>query len=183
MVQGHKISEAETKEKFQWLSLKKLIQVSSNIGAAKVALKLGADHYYSTLKAFGFGSKTDTGFPGEISGRIPELKKWQPLSLANIGFGQGVLVTPMQMTRAYATFLNGGWLVQPTLIKSDSAKKPDAPKRILTQKVADSVLEALATVTQEGGTGIKASLPGYRVAGKTGTAQMVDPNTGGYSRS
>jgi len=183
MVQGHKISEAEVKEKFEWLSLKKIIQVSSNVGAAKVALKLGADHYLSDLKSFGFGAKTNTGFPGEISGRIPPRKAWQPLSLANIGFGQGVLVTPMQMTRAYAAFLNGGWLVQPTLIKHDGANQGEAPKRIILQKVADSVLEALATVTQEGGTGIKAGLDGYRVAGKTGTAQMVDPNSGKYSKS
>jgi cell division protein FtsI (penicillin-binding protein 3) len=183
-VQGKKIGEAEAHEKFDWISLRKVIQVSSNIGAAKLALKLGADHYYNTLKAFGFGGRTDIGFPGEIPGRVPSRKSWQPLTVANVGFGQGVLVTPMQMTRAYATFLNGGWLVQPTLLKTDvPGMKPQAPRRILNEKVAADVVEALSSVTQDGGTGLKANLGGYRVAGKTGTAQVVDPVTHAYSRS
>lgn len=181
-VQGKRISEAEAHEKFKWISLKKVIQVSSNVGAAKIALKLGADNYLNTLKSFGFGAKSGTGFPGEISGRIPPRKSWQPLTLANVGFGQGILVTPIQMLRAYSTFLNGGWLVQPTLLKLP-APTVEPPKRIISQKVADQVLEALESVTQEGGTGGKAVLPGYRVAGKTGTAQKVDPGTGHYSRS
>lgn len=183
VVQGKKISEAEAHEKFKWISLKKMIQVSSNVGAAKLALKLGADRYSNTLKSFGFAAKTGTGFPGEIAGKVPARKTWTPLALANFGFGQGILVTPIQMTRAYAAFLNGGWLVQPSLIKSvpDIAQEP--PKRILQQKAADQVLEALRAVTEEGGTGTKAALPGYTVAGKTGTAQKVDPQTGGYSRS
>jgi cell division protein FtsI (penicillin-binding protein 3) len=183
-VQGKKISEAEAHEKFKWLSLKKIIQVSSNIGAAKLALKLGSDNYFNTLKSFGFGAKTETGFPGEISGILPPRKAWQPLSLANFGFGQGLLVTPMQMLRSYAVFLNGGWLVQPTLLKNQGVPvSAEPPRRILAKKTADQVLEALATVTMEGGTGGKANLPGYKVAGKTGTAQKVEPLTGGYSRS
>ncbi|MCM2277643.1 MAG: transpeptidase family protein [Oligoflexia bacterium] len=193
IVQGKRISEAEAHEKFKWISLKKMIQVSSNVGAAKLALKLGADRYYATLQSFGFGAKTNTGFPGEISGKVPPRKSWQPLSLANIGFGHGLLVTPIQMVRAYAAFLNGGWLVQPSLIKAPQGSVspgaqaagpvPEKPRRILPEKVARQVVEALESVTQEGGTGLKAVLPGYRVAGKTGTAQKVDPATGGYSRA
>lgn len=183
-VQGKKISEAEAHEKFKWINLKKMIQVSSNVGAAKLALKLGADAYSASLRMFGFGSKTGIGFPGEISGRVPQRKAWQPLTLANIGFGQGILVTPLQMLRSYAVFLNGGWLVQPTLLKSPTTIfEGELPKRILSQKVSDQVLEALQAVTAEGGTGGKATLMGYQVAGKTGTAQKVDPATGGYSRS
>jgi cell division protein FtsI (penicillin-binding protein 3) len=181
VVQGHKIHESEAKEKFEWLTFRKMLQVSSNVGAAKIALKLGAEKYFNTLKSFGFSSKTGTGFPGEISGRMPPLKSWQPLSTANIGFGQGILVTPMQMTRAYATFLNGGWLVQPTLIKDDT--RTDPPKRVLTQAVADEVVDSLQSVTEDGGTGLKARLPGYQVAGKTGTAQELDPRTGTYSHA
>ena len=109
-LQGHRISEAEAREKFEWVSLKKMIQVSSNIAAAKFALKLGADRYLKTLRSFALGSRTGLGFPGEISGKVPARKEWGPLTLANIGFGQGVLVTPLQMTRAYAAFLNGGLL-------------------------------------------------------------------------
>lgn len=184
-VQGHKISEAEAHEKFGWIDFKKMLKVSSNVGAAKVALKLGADHYLKTIKALGFGTKSGLGFPGEISGKIPARKDWSPLGLANIGFGQGVLVTPIQMTRAYAAILNGGFLVQPTLIKNSgllATEMPQIPVRVFSQKVSQDLIEALQEVTTEGGTGTKAALPGYKVAGKTGTAQMVNPDTGKYSR-
>jgi cell division protein FtsI (penicillin-binding protein 3) len=191
-VSGHRITEAEAHEKFEWISMKKMIQVSSNVAAAKIALKLGADKYLKTLQTFGFGEKSGMGFPGEISGKIPPKREWRPLTLANVGFGQGILVTPLQMIRAYAAFLNGGFLVRPTLLKKtefsdksihSGAKEKDLlPIRILTQKASQDVVEALSTVTEEGGTGKKAGLPGYQVAGKTGTSQMVDPNTGRYSR-
>ncbi|MDR3605986.1 MAG: penicillin-binding protein [Oligoflexia bacterium] len=186
-LQGRTISEAEAHEKFEWLSLKKIITVSSNVGAAKLALKVGPDAYLNMLKAYGFGSKTGIDFPGEISGRVPPRKSWQPLTTANIGFGQGVLVTPIQMLRAYATFANGGWLVQPTLIKTPEKpeKERAAPKRVISAQVAAQVTEALESVTHKelDGTGQKAVLPGFRVAGKTGTAQKVDPLNGHYSRT
>ncbi|OFZ78727.1 MAG: hypothetical protein A2583_08260 [Bdellovibrionales bacterium RIFOXYD1_FULL_53_11] len=180
VVQGKRISEAESHEKFEWLNLKRLIQVSSNIGAAKLALRLGADRFAAGLKYFGFGSKINIGFPGEISGVVPPRRAWQPLTLANIGFGQGVLVTPVQMIRAYAAFANGGWLVQPRLAMSQSG---GPPRRVLSQRVTDEVVEALKTTTEKGGTGTKAAIEGYRVAGKTGTAQTVDPATGRYSNA
>jgi cell division protein FtsI (penicillin-binding protein 3) len=183
VVQKHKISEAEAREKFEWVNLKKMLKVSSNIAAAKVALKLGVEKYLRTLHLFGFGSKTGLGFPGEISGRIPKKKDWQPLTLANVGFGQGILVTPLQMVRAYGAILNGGLLVQPSLLKSSGlVAAAEPPVRIFSQRVSDEMIDALEGVTQEGGTGVKAALPGFRVAGKTGTAQMVDPETGTYSR-
>jgi len=186
-VQGKKISEAEAYEKFEWITLKKMIQVSSNVASAKLALKLGADSYSKLLQQSGFGAKTGVGFPGEISGKLPPRKSWQPLTLANIGFGQGLLVTPLQMVRAYASFLNGGWLVQPTLILEGDSSKPlsrEAPRRIFSQTVAEQVQEALsAVVSSEEGTGSKARLSGYEVAGKTGTAQTVDPITRRYSKS
>ena len=185
VLQKHRISEAEAHEKFEWVSLKKMIQVSSNVAAAKVALKLGADHYMRTLQLFGLGAKTGVGFPGEISGKIPPRKQWQPLTLANIGFGQGILVTPLQMIRAYAAIANGGWLVTPHLIQSPdlAPEGVDAPVRIFSQRVSEEAIEALQAVTETGGTGVKATSPGLRVAGKTGTAQMVDPQNGHYSRS
>lgn len=185
VVQGKKISEAEAHEKFEWITLKKMIQVSSNVGSAKLALKIGADTYSRTLEQMGFGTRTGIGFPGEISGRVPARKSWQPLTLANIGFGQGILVTPLQMLRAYAAFLNGGWLVQPSILREQpgAEAKREAPRRLFSQAVAEQVQEALSAVTSEGGTGLKARLEGYDVAGKTGTAQTVDPTTGKYSRS
>lgn len=184
VVQGKRISEAESHEKFEWISLKRMIQVSSNVGAAKLALKVGADSYLQTLRSFGFGERTGSGFPGEISGRIPDRSQWQPLTLANIGFGQGILVTPMQVARAYAAFANGGLLVKPRLLKP-KAGLAAAPQlqRVMSPKVAEAALEALKSVTGPEGTGIKAGLDGYVVAGKTGTAQVVDPASARYSRT
>lgn len=196
MVQNHRISEAMATEKFEWVSLRKMLQVSSNVAAAKVALRLGADRYLRMLRIFGFGLKTGSGFPGEISGKILPRKEWQPLALANIGFGQGILVTPLQMTRAYAALINGGWLVKPTFLhraapnplqqsKKTSGAPPSAfnePIRIISPRVSKELVSALEGVVQEGGTGVQAALPGYRVAGKTGTAQMIDAGTGHYSR-
>lgn len=212
-VQGRRIHEAEAHEKYGFLSLSKMIAVSSNVGAAKFALKHGSDNYFNSLKAFGFGARTGSGFPGEISGQLPPRKSWQPITLANIGFGQGILVTPMQMARAYAVIVNGGWLVQPKLIqdvrvtrvvppedpiggwgfftaanaepqnKPQPAVKPEPPRRVISEKSAAQMLEILEGPMLEGGTGIKANLNGYKVAGKTGTAQKVDPVTRTYSRS
>jgi len=182
-IQGKRISEAEAHEKFEWVSLKKMIQVSSNVAAAKLALKVGADNYLKSLQSLGYGLKTGVGFPGEISGIVPPLKVWKPLTLANIGFGQGILVTPIQMVRAYAAFLNGGWLIDPVLVLAETDAKRPAPRRVLTPTVAEGVLSALSAVTENGGTGTKAVLDGYSVAGKTGTAQTIDPLTGRYSRS
>ena len=181
-VQGKRISEAEAHEKFEWLSLREILKVSSNVGAAKVALKLGPDRYLEALKAFGIGSRSELGFPGEIAGYVPPRKAWSQLTTANVGFGQGLLVTPLQMLRAYAVFINGGWLVQPSLIKSEGPRKV-APRRAISARVAEQVVQAMEGVTTPGGTAVKAALPGYRVAGKTGTAQVVDPVTHLYSRS
>ncbi|MBL7714913.1 MAG: hypothetical protein JNL01_05555 [Bdellovibrionales bacterium] len=187
-VQGKKISEAESHEKFGNISLKRMLQVSSNVGAAKLALKLGAEKIDQLFKAFELGSRTGLGFPGEIAGRIPERdrahqKDWQQLALANFGFGQGILITPIQMLRAYAAIANGGLLVRPRLVKSLSKDLHAGPKRILDQSTAAQVQEALLSVTQTGGTGVKAVYPGIQVAGKTGTAQTVDPATKRYSRT
>ncbi len=176
---GRTISEAETHETFEWLSLKEMVRVSSNIGAAKLALRLGADRYGRGLTKLGFGTKTQLGFPGESSGRVPPRKAWTPLTLANIGFGQGILVTPIQLVRAYAAIVNGGWLVRPILIHSETSP----PHRIFNSQVADKTLESLEAVVGPGGTGVHAAIDGFRVAGKTGTAQKVDPTTGRYSQS
>ena len=202
VVQGHRISEAEADEKFEWIPLSKMIQVSSNVVAAKLALKLGADKLNGIIRSFGFGQKSGLGFPGEISGIIPSKKDWKPINVANIGFGHGVLVTPIQMLRAYAAFANGGHLVQPRIIRqitrgdsngrapdesyessSSDASLPLTAQRILSDQTVREAVDAMALVTEEGGTGIKAHLEGYRVAGKTGTAQVVDPKTGRYSRA
>ena len=163
-----------------------MIQVSSNVVAAKLAIKLGQEKFMAGLKNFGFGSRTGIEFPGELGGWLPSTKKaWQPLTLATVGFGQGIMVTPMQMIRSYAAFLNGGYLVEPRLIKNASEKSESpAPRRIMSPEIAATVVDALKSVVDgEDGTGKKAALEGYVVAGKTGTAQTVDPRTKRYSTS
>lgn len=182
-VQGKRIAEAETHEKFGWISLKKMITVSSNVVAAKLAMKVGQEKFMAGLHNFGFGARTGVGFPGELAGWLPTSKKpWQPLTLANVGFGQGIMVTPMQMVRSYAAFLNGGYLVEPRLLKNPAAGgEPPAPRRVISPEVAASVVEAMKTVVEPDGTGKKAALDGYVIAGKTGTAQTVDPHTKRYS--
>lgn len=182
-VQGRKISEAETHEKFEWTSLSKMIQVSSNVIAAKLALKLGEASLLKGLQTFGFAKKTGLLFPGELSGWLPPRKTiWQPLTVANVGFGQGIMVTPLQMLRAYASFINGGYLVTPKVLKNAKDVVPP-PVKIISEQTASEVLSALEKATSDEGTGKKARLEGYRVAGKTGTAQTVDSKTKKYSRT
>ena len=183
-IQGRTISEAEAHEKFGYISMKKMIEVSSNIVAAELALKLGADRAVQGLREIGLGSRTGIGFPGEISGWTPSTGKGiKPLTLATIGFGQSILVTPIQMIRAYAALANGGELVEPTLLKR-SEKDVLKKTRIFKPGTVKDVTEALVSVTEgDKGTGHKARVEGFRVAGKTGTAQTVDPKTKRYSTS
>lgn len=185
-LQGRTINEAEAHEKYGYITLKRMVEVSSNIVAAELALKLGADRVLTSLKELGFGAKTGTGLPGEIAGWVPspsQAKSIRPLTLATIGFGQSILVTPMQMIRAYASISNGGFLVEPTLIKR---KENEVNKKIqiFKKETVKDTTDALLLVTEgEKGTGKKARVDGYRIAGKTGTAQTVDPKTKRYSSS
>lgn len=183
-LQNRTISEAEAHEKYGFITLRKMVEVSSNIVAAELALKLGSERFLTSLKELGFGAKTGTGLPGEISGWIPaptQAKKIRPLTLATMGFGQSILVTPMQMLRGYAALSNGGFLVEPTLLKR---KDDEVVKKIAVFKkeTVRDVTDAMLLVTEgEKGTGKKARIDGYRVAGKTGTAQTVDPKTKRYA--
>lgn len=186
VIQGKRIGEAEAHEKFEWLSLEQMIEVSSNVVAAKLALDVGSDRFIPFLRELGLGTRSGLGFPGEITGRIPTEQGMKPLSLANIGFGQGLVVTPLQMLRAYAAIANGGILPEPRLFTEEAKDvkngKPIPPKRVFSPLVAEMVTRALRAVVEKG-TGGKAALEGYVVAGKTGTAQVVDPRTRQYSRS
>jgi cell division protein FtsI (penicillin-binding protein 3) len=183
-LQGRVISEAEAHERFGMISMKKMIEVSSNIVAAELAIKMGAERTVQSLKEMGFGSRTGIGFPGEIPGWSPgNPKSIRPLTLATIGFGQSLMVTPLQMIRAYAAIANGGVMVEPTLLKR---KENEEIKKTALFKpgTAKDVTEALLGVTEaERGTGKRARVEGYRIAGKTGTAQTVDPHTRRYSSS
>lgn len=170
------------------MTLGDIIAESSNIGAAKVAQQVGAPTMSSYLARFGFGRATGTGFPGETPGVVPPIADWSEASLATIAYGQGLAVSPMQMASVYATIANDGVWVQPRLVSGaidgDGAFHAGdaAPtRRVISSATADTVTRMLASVVQDG-TGTLAQIPGYQVAGKTGTALKVDPKTGRYGR-
>lgn len=179
-VQNHWISEAETHEKFEWLTVSDILKFSSNVGTTKVAFSLKYPKLRETLDKFHIAQKTGIELKGESKGILSykAKDKVRPLSLSNISFGQGVATTAIQMLRAYAAIANGGYLVKPTMIKSDvSQLKPE--NRIISEKTAADLTKMLVSVVNEG-TGDSAQIPHYEVAGKTGTAQRVSP-AGGYS--
>jgi cell division protein FtsI (penicillin-binding protein 3) len=161
-----------------WIDLRKLIVVSSNIGAAKLALDMGKEDLDRVLMDVGFHHKTGIGLGGESKGILPDIKHWGPVETANIAFGQGIAVTPIQLAAAFSVFANGGVYYPPQLVKED---EPKAGHRVISEQVANDVLHMLADVTKAGGTGTKAVPAGYTVAGKTGTAQKPD-GKGGYSK-
>jgi len=171
------------------LSVPEILKYSSNIGAAKIGSRLGTDRLYDALTAFGFGQRSDVDLPGEAGGYLRQKDKWVPINLATISFGQGVSATALQIAAAVSAVANGGELMKPYLVDrlvDDNGivvKQfgPQPVRRVISQQTAKAVSQMLEGVTNEGGTGTNAAVEGYRVAGKTGTAQKVDPNTHGYS--
>jgi cell division protein FtsI (penicillin-binding protein 3) len=179
-VQNHWISEAETHEKFEWLSTSDILKFSSNIGITKVAFALKYPKLRETLDKFQIGQKTGIEIKGESKGILSYKAhdKVKPLSLSNISFGQGVATTAIQMLRAYAAIANGGYLVKPTLIKNEITQLKEE-NRIISPETAEELTKMLISVVNEG-TGDTAKIPHYEIAGKTGTAQRVS-SAGGYS--
>jgi len=170
------------------MTLSDILAYSSNIGAVKVADTLGADRFYRYLTRFGFGRTTGTGFPGESGGILPPVDTWSGVSLATMAFGQGLAVTPLQMASVYATIANGGVWVQPRLVRGTvdaNGKLQPAPapetRRVVSTRTADAVTRMLAYAVDVG-TGVKAQIPGYWVAGKTGTARIPRQNRPGYTK-
>jgi cell division protein FtsI (penicillin-binding protein 3) len=172
-----------------WLNLGGIIEVSSNIGAAKIALTLGSDRYYQGLRAFGIGSRTGIDLPGEAAGMLSKAASWKTIDLANHGFGQGVAVTPMQLAVAYAAIANGGNIVRPYVVKGAYdgeghallTHTPQVINRAIAPDTAHQMNLLLRNVVMsDGGTAAKARVDGFIVAGKTGTAQMVNPENGTY---
>ena len=175
---------------YGWLSFAEVIQFSSNIGATKVGERLGRDRYHRYLRAFGFGNRTGIELPGETPGIMRPVESWSRIDLATLSFGQGVSVTPLQMSTAFAAIANGGTLLRPYVVRRIVApggevvleNEPTAVRRVISTRSARTTTELLRRVVEEeGGTGTKARLEEFQVAGKTGTAQKVDPTTGGYS--
>ncbi|MEA3346466.1 MAG: penicillin-binding protein 2 [Candidatus Auribacterota bacterium] len=169
------------------LKFKEVIQKSSNIGIAKVALKMGEKNLYRYLKKFGFGEKTDIDLPGEVSGICHPVEKWSKVKVTRIPMGQGVSVTPIQMITAFGSIINGGVLIKPYIV--ERIKNPErkmiknlaakTSKRVISEEASRDIVEAMCAVVSRGGTAPKAYINGYSIGGKTGTAQKVE--NGKYS--
>ena len=160
-----------------------ILSHSSNVGAITLAQKLGKQRLVRWIKRFGFGKLTGIDFPGESQGIVLPEERWSGSSIGNIPIGQGIAVTPIQMASAYAAIANRGLWVQPHLVDHIGDGAPQVPgrRRIVTQWVAHQIMAMLKNVVAEG-TGTLAEVPGYQVAGKTGTAAKPDER-GGYSDS
>ncbi len=169
------------------LTIPEIMAVSSNIGAGKIALELGAKNLFYYMKAFGFGTKTDINFNGESKGYILPYNKWTVVDTATKGYGYGIALTPIQLIGAYSAVANGGWLMQPHLVdrieyadgRTDKKAEVQKIRRVIKQETSDTMKKVLEYVVQEG-SGKRARIKGYSVAGKTGTAEKLSKE-GGYA--
>jgi cell division protein FtsI/penicillin-binding protein 2 len=170
------------------LSVHDILVKSSNIGCAKIAMHLGADTFHEYIRRFGFGERTGIGLPGEIPGLVRPRHSWTPLSITRVPMGHEVAVTPLQIVMSMAAIANGGNMMLPQIVRSvhDSDGRevvsfsPQVVRRVVSEETAAEVGSSLAEVVSERGTAPLAAIAGYAVAGKTGTAQRVDPK-GGYT--
>jgi cell division protein FtsI (penicillin-binding protein 3) len=172
-----------------WVGPAKVLAVSSNVGAARIAARLGRQGLHDALLAFGFGERSGIGLPGEVRGQLPFPRS--EIALATQAFGQGLTATALQVTTAMAAVANGGVLVRPRVVKRivDPASgevleeaRPEPVRRAVSAETAATVARWLVGVVEDPkGTGKRARLEGWRVAGKTGTAQKADAISGGYS--
>lgn len=153
------------------MTVEQIIQKSSNVGSAKIALMLDREFHWNFLRNVGFGEAPHTGFPGEVSGRLRAWKNWVPVDQATMAYGHGISVSLMQMARAYQMFATDGE-VRPVTFTRLVAPLPG--KRVISPETAQAVRKMLEMVTQPGGTAVKSQVVGYRVAGKTGTAGKLE---------
>ncbi|MGH3066008.1 MAG: peptidoglycan D,D-transpeptidase FtsI family protein [Gaiellaceae bacterium] len=176
------IREAHTRGT-QRLTVRQIVEFSSNIGTITIAQRLGEGRLASWIDKFGFGQATGIDFPGESHGFALPLDQWSGSTIGTVPIGHGIAVTPIQMARAYAAIANGGLLVQPQLVERVDGQ-PVArtrKRRVVSREVSEQMLSMLRGVVLEG-TGTEAAIPGYTVAGKTGTAAKIEPS-GRYSTS
>ena len=174
-------------EPFGLMTPQEIIQHSSNIGAAKIGMRLGAERLHNWLTTFGFGRPTGIDLKGEVGGLLRPVSQWSGRSVASHAIGQELGVTPLQLVTAYAALANGGWMVRPHLVDSvvlpdgTSQPVPHQPlRRVISGQTAHRVRDILTSVTTSEGTGAQASMADFLVAGKTGTAQKVNPETHRY---
>lgn len=180
-------SEDEWKQ-LGYPSVEDILIQSSNSGAMAISETLGRERFYDYMKRFGFGDLTGVDLPGEVSGKLREIKDWSSISLQSLSIGQEISVTPLQMVRAFSVVANGGVLYTPYIVREiqtlDGAPvlqvEPTLVRRVISPKTARLLREILAKVVEEG-TGKRAAVKGYYVAGKTGTAQKFNRASGDYS--
>jgi cell division protein FtsI (penicillin-binding protein 3)/stage V sporulation protein D (sporulation-specific penicillin-binding protein) len=171
------------------LSVQDILVKSSNIGAAKLALSVGDQKFYEYIRRFGFGERTGIELPGEIPGLIRPPQSWSKISITRIPMGHEIGVTPLQMTVAMCAIANGGKLITPRIVKSVttadgktiSSLSPTVLRQVISPQTARQIGNALRGVVSDRGTAAAAAVPGFVIAGKTGTAQKVDPH-GGYDK-
>ncbi|HYP49009.1 MAG TPA: penicillin-binding protein 2, partial [Thermoleophilaceae bacterium] len=159
------------------LTVSQILAQSSNVGSVMVGLKLGARRFDHWVRRFGFARSTRVDLPGEAPGIVPHPKQYSGSSMGNLPIGQGLAVTPIQMAAAYSAIANGGVMTRPHLV----AGAPKPPRRVLSSRVAGQVSRMLEGVLAAGGTAQEASVEGYKLAGKTGTAEKAE--NGGYSKT
>jgi cell division protein FtsI (penicillin-binding protein 3) len=162
------------------VSLTTVLARSSNVGATKIAMSLEPDALWRTMTKFGLGSLTSSGFPGESAGLLTHYNHWQEISQATLAYGYGLSVTPLQLAHAYAALGNDGYLRPVSLVAVEDTDERKEGTQILEGDIAIAVRQMLEEVVRPGGTGAKASVTGYRIAGKTGTAWKFA--AGGYSK-
>jgi cell division protein FtsI (penicillin-binding protein 3) len=181
-VADRKISDAEERGP-ESLTVAQILAQSSNVGAVRIGLELGAERFYNWVRRFGFGDPTGINFPGEEQGIVPTLSEFSGSTIGNLPIGQGLSVTPIQMAAAYSAIANGGILRPPRLILDEGDTPTPEPDghRVISKQTAAQLTQMLEGVLAPGGTASEVSVPGYTLAGKTGTAEVaVD---GGYSDS
>jgi cell division protein FtsI (penicillin-binding protein 3) len=183
------IGEASNHQ-FGWLTMRNIIAKSSNIGAIKIAQELGKNRFFDYMQKFGFGGKLGIDLPGEASGSLQSPPQWSGLSLASMSFGHEISVTPIQMVSAIAAIANGGVLIRPritqAIVKNGTVEKtfePEVIQTVISEETSRQMINILKSVVKTGGTGANAAIPGFEVAGKTGTAQKIDPATQSYSKT
>jgi cell division protein FtsI (penicillin-binding protein 3) len=161
------------------LTVAQILAQSSNVGAATIGLKLGSQRFSRWIDRFGFGRPTGVQFPAEERGIVPKLDQYSGSTMGNLPIGQGLAVTPMQMMAGYQAIANGGILRRPQLIEKVGEEAVPEPKgrRVIDASVAAQVREMLEGVLAAGGTASEVSVPGYALAGKTGTAQVAENGT------
>ena len=182
-IAGHRIRDHHA---YGLLTVSQILAHSSDVGAIKIGLRLGAPKFYQYIRAYGFGDPTGIDLPGENRGLLRRLENWTPVSVGSISMGQEVGVTPLQMITAVSAIANGGLLYRPRVVLalhrgSQTEQEPQPEPRRVVRETTAAAMRAMLEGVVLTGTGTKAQLDGYTAAGKTGTAQKIDPATGRYS--